>query len=438
MKRKHLFLATIFLFLLAGCSEKDTFIGKESQLRFAHTLDVPQKTVQFTNTSTSNFSRFQWDFGDGTSSKEVSPTHTYRREGTYNIRLMGYNSEADGNEEYTQQITLGESTASNVDLKLNQPSNLDFAGFTLTWTKQNIPSNVTAINLLFSDNENFTNLLQRVNIKDLTQYTFKDLESNKSYWCKAEVTYPVGSKSIHFESEKIEVKTTKFVLSQDVITIESTAADLDVMHFRVHIKEPLSPNLVNKKVTQESLQITSLSGFSPLPVTGLKDTYFKEPNTFLSVRYSATFDNTSDTTVSGLISEGRFLGKQNDNTLWKGMFTKQTNLNGNTNLEVGAENGKRLVFQILNYSTNEGANYPLIPTNSTTLSTQSTVYYLDGSTNEKYYLQTPNVVLKMYRATTDDYFYKLENLGGSTTLTFKQESTSKEINLKALVFAIAK
>jgi PKD repeat protein len=28
-----------------------------------------------------------WDFGDGASSREISPDHTYLREGTYTIRL---------------------------------------------------------------------------------------------------------------------------------------------------------------------------------------------------------------------------------------------------------------------------------------------------------------------------------------------------------------
>lgn len=45
----------------------------------------------FTNISTSGAS-FTWDFGDGSTSTEKSPTHTYASEGTYNLVLTATNS----------------------------------------------------------------------------------------------------------------------------------------------------------------------------------------------------------------------------------------------------------------------------------------------------------------------------------------------------------
>lgn len=41
----------------------------------------------FTNTST-NASTYQWDFGDGSTSTELNPVHTYAAEGTYTVKLI--------------------------------------------------------------------------------------------------------------------------------------------------------------------------------------------------------------------------------------------------------------------------------------------------------------------------------------------------------------
>lgn len=43
-------------------------------------------TVKFTNTST-NATTYNWDFGDGTTSTELSPTHTYSADGAYTVKL---------------------------------------------------------------------------------------------------------------------------------------------------------------------------------------------------------------------------------------------------------------------------------------------------------------------------------------------------------------
>lgn len=44
-------------------------------------------TVNFNNTST-NGSTFQWNFGDGNTSTQTSPSHTYTSNGTYNVTLI--------------------------------------------------------------------------------------------------------------------------------------------------------------------------------------------------------------------------------------------------------------------------------------------------------------------------------------------------------------
>lgn len=46
-------------------------------------------TVAFTNKSTGDYTSYLWDFGDGTTSTEVSPTHVYQAPGTYTVTLRG-------------------------------------------------------------------------------------------------------------------------------------------------------------------------------------------------------------------------------------------------------------------------------------------------------------------------------------------------------------
>jgi PKD repeat protein len=53
---------------------------------------LPPLTVTFQNFSSSNNTRFFWDFGDGGTSYEKNPVHTYVREGHFNVQLRVINS----------------------------------------------------------------------------------------------------------------------------------------------------------------------------------------------------------------------------------------------------------------------------------------------------------------------------------------------------------
>lgn len=60
-------------------------------------------TATFTNTS-QNATTYLWDFGDGSVSSAVNPTHTYQAEGTYTVTLTATN--ICGSQTFTQTVTV--------------------------------------------------------------------------------------------------------------------------------------------------------------------------------------------------------------------------------------------------------------------------------------------------------------------------------------------
>jgi PKD repeat protein len=80
---------------VAGGGDSDTQTGdsiilaKKAEADFSaepRTGDAPL-TVQFTNLSTGFISSFEWDFGDGETSTDESPSHTYNYSGNYTVSL---------------------------------------------------------------------------------------------------------------------------------------------------------------------------------------------------------------------------------------------------------------------------------------------------------------------------------------------------------------
>lgn len=61
-------------------------------------------TISFTDNSTDIPQSWAWDFGDGNSSTQQNPTHTYTSSGTYTIKLVVTNTM--GSDSTTQQVTI--------------------------------------------------------------------------------------------------------------------------------------------------------------------------------------------------------------------------------------------------------------------------------------------------------------------------------------------
>ena len=72
-----------------------------AQVSFESTLDPISLSASFAE-STAYIDSFEWDFGDGTSSMDSNPTHTYAQFGEYPVQLIGYGP--CGNDTITQNI----------------------------------------------------------------------------------------------------------------------------------------------------------------------------------------------------------------------------------------------------------------------------------------------------------------------------------------------
>ena len=82
-----------------GCEVEDSLllvvIDTNYQLSFDYEFECDGATLNFNNTSLDAFA-YLWDFGDGTTSRETNPSHTYNQAGDYIVTLkLGYEVSCD-------------------------------------------------------------------------------------------------------------------------------------------------------------------------------------------------------------------------------------------------------------------------------------------------------------------------------------------------------
>ncbi len=119
---KYLFFAVVLSAIVTSCKKDDT---KPTQITgdalFSYAADG--YTVVFTNESTvSGTTTNDWDFGDGESSTEKSPTHTYAGKGEYAVKLTVTDANG-GKHDITSKVKVDKGT--RIDLTDNSFSDWD-------------------------------------------------------------------------------------------------------------------------------------------------------------------------------------------------------------------------------------------------------------------------------------------------------------------------
>jgi len=67
--------------------QETRFLTPKPLFRAFPTLGIPETKVRFQNFTTGHIIRHLWDFGDGTTSMDKHPIHTYKNEGKYTVKL---------------------------------------------------------------------------------------------------------------------------------------------------------------------------------------------------------------------------------------------------------------------------------------------------------------------------------------------------------------
>lgn len=104
--------ALLFLFVLtiSSCDDDDLTILQPTA---SFTVTVMDLTVTTDNTST-NAESFIWDFGDGNTSTETSPEHTYAEEGDYTITLTATGVDGSSPANATEDVTVTDPVPPNL------------------------------------------------------------------------------------------------------------------------------------------------------------------------------------------------------------------------------------------------------------------------------------------------------------------------------------
>ncbi|HHM20905.1 MAG TPA: PKD domain-containing protein, partial [Bacteroidetes bacterium] len=115
---------------------------------------VNGQDVEFANLSIGASGGFEWDFGDGTTSNEVSPVHTYQSAGQYEVTLTAVN--ACGETTFTQTVSVGGFPQAAFTATFNNPC----APLTVQFTDQSSGSNLLAWSWVFEGGNPATSSVQ--------------------------------------------------------------------------------------------------------------------------------------------------------------------------------------------------------------------------------------------------------------------------------------
>ncbi len=173
----------IILFGLTSCQKEPTAAFTADK-----TSALTDEVIQFTNTSTDGDS-YLWNFGDGETSIDLSPTHSFSTPGSFTVELTAFSKNGNKTSTATLSITVTQETLLKLTAYINGTTTpVDSCTMTL-YTSDNDWQNLT--NDVGSGNTASNGEIIFTNVQPITYYIDAYKETSTGYWSNDGLGYVV-------------------------------------------------------------------------------------------------------------------------------------------------------------------------------------------------------------------------------------------------------
>jgi len=173
----------IILFGLTSCQKEPT-----AGFSADKTAVLTDEVIQFTNTSTDGDS-YSWDFGDGETSIDLSPTHSFSTPGSFTVKLTAFSKNGKKTSTATLSITVTQETLLKLTAYINGTTTpVDSCTMTL-YTSYNDWINLT--NDVGSGMTDSNGEIIFTNVQPITYYVDAYKSTSTGYWSNENLEYVV-------------------------------------------------------------------------------------------------------------------------------------------------------------------------------------------------------------------------------------------------------
>jgi len=387
-----------------------------------------------------------WDFGDGTTSTDESPVHSFKR-GESNITLNVKNS--TGETKISKIIKL--ESQEKVAVQINEGYDITNAGFNMSWNiADGRAGSSYSTYVQISEKEDFSShseVYEAIAINGTcsdefikinpphTVLWFRNLTPNKQYFFRIKLvyTYNGDSEDIYSETKSIntiDMQIPELEVSEDVNAKTYFTVKTSLSKFAGWFTNPKPANLLEFAYDKDFT-----NSCQPEKMNSFFDTYCMEPGETIYVKSTYTYKGVSKSVIKSINMPEVF----SDNDGWKGDRAIAYNYNGKKIFEMGAADGKRLVFQIAGFKG--VGEYELEGSPDNTIDDTYAYFFKDGNNANIFILkhfQTVPLTLYIYKETNDEYYGRIgSGTDNNTWMSFRGDDGSS-VSVSGMIFKATK
>lgn len=262
--------------------------------------------VNFSSAGSSNATNFYWDFGDGNTSTNASPSHTYTSGGVFNVRLIVENPQACKVRDTSFLNVTVDTNSINADFTVVQTDSC--SPFRATFTNTSKPGSSTSYQWSFGDGKTFTGgnpgtheyddtgtytitlVLNDPNACNTTDSVSKTISFNTKYVTAKFEGPPVACEKtkIQFNNRSVNALTFKWDFGDG-----KTSTDPNPIHIydtlgnytiKMYAYNPNTCNGVDSLNTSIKVEGTPIAGFRHSPIIPITN----DPVVFTNTSQKAT------------------------------------------------------------------------------------------------------------------------------------------------------